>query len=59
MKGKTPVTALIERVLRWFVRQRRFAPADARDRRSLNRHAKHLSAEAADVREYQTHWFEG
>jgi metal-responsive CopG/Arc/MetJ family transcriptional regulator len=49
-------SALIERVLRAFVRRRQRHQADTRDLELLNRHASRLNAEAADVLTYQTSW---
>jgi metal-responsive CopG/Arc/MetJ family transcriptional regulator len=49
-------SALIERVLRAFVRRRRRHHADSRDLELLNRHAARLNAEAADVLTYQASW---
>ena len=46
-------SAFIERVLRSFVRQRRRAAVEARELASINRQAKALNAEAADVLTYQ------
>jgi metal-responsive CopG/Arc/MetJ family transcriptional regulator len=46
-------SAFIEWALRSFLAQRRYAAAEARDLRRLNRYADQLNAEAADVREYQ------
>ncbi len=46
-------SALIERVLRHYLRQRKRAEAQARDLENLNRAADRLNAEAAEVLEYQ------
>jgi metal-responsive CopG/Arc/MetJ family transcriptional regulator len=58
VEPETSRSAFIERVLRHFLQQRRYAAADARDLRGLNRHAAQLNAEAAEVREYQAPWSE-
>ena len=49
-------SAFIEGALRSFLQQRRYAAAEARDLRRLNRYADQLNAEAADIREYQAPW---
>jgi metal-responsive CopG/Arc/MetJ family transcriptional regulator len=49
-------SALIERVLRAFVKRQRRLEADARDLDLLNKHAARLNAEAADVGSYQASW---
>jgi metal-responsive CopG/Arc/MetJ family transcriptional regulator len=46
-------SAVIERILRQFVRRRQRAATEARDLAILNRHSGRLNAEAADVIEYQ------
>jgi Arc/MetJ-type ribon-helix-helix transcriptional regulator len=46
-------SSFIERVLRHYLRQRARARVQARDLERLNRGAKRLNAEAADVIEYQ------
>ena len=46
-------SALIERVLRAFLENRRRRTRDARELRVLNEHAARLNAEAADVLAYQ------
>ena len=46
-------SSFIERVLRHYLRQRARAQVQARDLDRLNRAAKRLNAEAADVIEYQ------
>ena len=46
-------SAVIERILRQFVRQRQRAAGEARDLAILNRHSERLNAEAADVLGYQ------
>jgi metal-responsive CopG/Arc/MetJ family transcriptional regulator len=47
-------SAVIERILRQFVRRRQRAASEARDLAILNRHSERLNAEAADVFKYQT-----
>ena len=42
-------SAVIERVLRSFLRRRHRAASDARDLALLNRHSERLNAEAIDV----------
>lgn len=49
-------SALIERVLRGFVKRQRRLAADARDLDLLNRHAARLNAEATDAVGYQAKW---
>lgn len=49
-------SALIERVLRAFVRRQRRRRAEASDLDLLNRHATRLNAEAAEVLAYQASW---
>lgn len=46
-------SAVIERILRQFVRRRQRAARAARDLAALNRHSERLNAEAADVLGYQ------
>lgn len=46
-------SAVIERILRQFVRQRQRAAAETRDRAIMDRHSERLNAEAADVLGYQ------
>jgi metal-responsive CopG/Arc/MetJ family transcriptional regulator len=47
-------SAVIERVLRGFLKRRQRAASDARDLALLNRHSARLNAEAADVLGYQS-----
>ncbi len=47
-------SAVIERILRQFVRRRQRAASEARDLAILNRHSERLNAEVADVLKYQT-----
>jgi metal-responsive CopG/Arc/MetJ family transcriptional regulator len=47
-------SAVIERVLRGFLKRRQRATSDARDLALLNRHSERLNAEAADVLGYQS-----
>jgi metal-responsive CopG/Arc/MetJ family transcriptional regulator len=46
-------SAFIERVLRGYLRQRQRAEVQRQDLKRLNRAAKELNTEAADVIEYQ------
>lgn len=46
-------SAVIERILRQFVKRRQRAATEARDLAILNRHSSRLNAEAADVLGYQ------
>ena len=46
-------SALIERILRGYIRSRAHAEIQARDVERINRAAERLNAEAADVLEYQ------
>jgi metal-responsive CopG/Arc/MetJ family transcriptional regulator len=46
-------SAVIERVLRRFLRERKRAEAQAQDLARINQAAESLNAEAADVLEYQ------
>jgi metal-responsive CopG/Arc/MetJ family transcriptional regulator len=46
-------SAFIERVLRWYLRERERAQAQARDLERINQAADRLNAEAAEVLEYQ------
>jgi len=47
-------SAFIERVLRRYLRQRQRAEVQKQDLKRLNRAAKQLNTEAADVIEYQS-----
>jgi metal-responsive CopG/Arc/MetJ family transcriptional regulator len=47
-------SAIIERILRGFLRRRQRALRDARDLAILNRHSERLNSEAADVLGYQS-----
>ena len=47
-------SAVIERILRQFMRRRKRAASDARDLAILNRHSKQLNAEAANVLRFQS-----
>ena len=47
-------SAIIERVLRRYLRERARAQAQARDLQRINHAAERLNAEAAEVLEYQT-----
>jgi len=47
-------SAIIERVLRRYLRERERAEANARDLERINRAADTLNAEATDVLEYQS-----
>lgn len=47
-------SAVIERILRQFMRRRQRAAADAGDLAILNRHSKKLNAEAANVLRFQS-----
>jgi metal-responsive CopG/Arc/MetJ family transcriptional regulator len=47
-------SAVIERILRQFVKRRQRQSRESRDLETLNRHSKRLNAEAADTLEYQT-----
>lgn len=49
-------SALIERVLRSYIEHRARATDDARELEKINKGAKRLNAEAADVLEYQAMW---
>ncbi len=51
--GKHSRSAIIERVLRRYIRERRRMELQARDLERLNAAAEQLNAEAADVLEYQ------
>ena len=51
-------SALIERVLRGWVRRRELDEEQARDRRLLDDCAAELNAEATDVLEYQASWLD-
>jgi hypothetical protein len=46
-------SAVIERVLRGFLKRRQRATSDARDLTLLNRHSERLNAEAADALAFQ------
>ena len=46
-------SAVIERILRQFVKRRERAAIEVRDLAILNRHSESLNAEAADVLGYQ------
>lgn len=47
-------SAVIERILRQFVKRRERAAIEKRDLAMLNRHGKRLNAEAAEVLGYQS-----
>ncbi len=49
-------SALIERVLRSYIEQRARTTEDARELERINKGARRLNAEAADVLEYQAVW---
>lgn len=49
-------SALIERVLRSYIEHRARAMENTRELKKLNKGAKRLNAEAADVLEYQEMW---
>jgi metal-responsive CopG/Arc/MetJ family transcriptional regulator len=51
--GKHSRSAVIERVLRRYIRERRRMEVQARDLERINSAAEHLNTEAADVLEYQ------
>jgi len=51
--SKSSRSALIERVLRRYLRERVRAAMNARDLKEINRAADQLNAEAIDVVEYQ------
>jgi len=51
--SKSSRSALIERVLRRYLRERVRAAINARDLKEINRAADQLNAEAIDVVEYQ------
>jgi len=54
ISGEEPRSALIERVLRAYLRRRARAEGDARDLERLNEAADALNAEAEDVLLYQS-----
>ena len=51
-------SAVIERIIRGFLRRRALASEQARDRALLDEHADALNAEALDVLDYQGSWFD-
>ena len=52
--AKSSRSAVIERVLRRYLRERRRAEAHARDLKLIDQAAEQLNKEAADVLDYQT-----
>jgi len=47
-------SAVVERVLRWYLKEQVRAQANARDLELINRSAERLNAEASDVLDYQS-----
>ena len=56
--GSESRSALIERILRAFLRRRALDETEARDRALLDRDAKMFNAEALDVLEFQAAWLD-
>ena len=58
LAGSESRSALIERILRAFLRRRALDDVQARDRALLDRDADVFNAEALDVLEYQAAWLD-
>ena len=58
LEGSESRSALIERILRAFLRRRALDEVQARDRALLDRDADVFNAEALDVLEFQSTWLD-
>jgi len=56
--GSESRSALIERILRAYLRRRALGEEQSRDRALLDREADTFNAEALDVLEYQSAWLD-